>query len=409
MKYILIVILSQVLLSCSFEDEEENKVLEKNNPYTITEQTFRLDFRPTARASHVYTDYRKDESLVYFSDFVSAKKMSFFDLEGKHQFSVEVDSLVNTGVEILDAFVQHQDTIFLLENHSKNLYELDSTGSVRGFNAMDNYKSDLINEYRSSIYATFGSNRFSNCFYFSNELSIENEFNAKDGVERIDRLKKYYNISRKEPALISVSFIEGQDKKQIEYKPIFRDVQSEYAETDDFLFEFSYYYISERYIFLASWYSDNVFVYDRIEDRRLKNILIESNYTAIGAIPPFKINKENLEKTQSLLDQRGKFNGRIMRVFYDDNKNFLYVLVEHELKGRSSKENLAVRPWSLIVYNEDFEKVYEKAFEQGVYRMTFTKLTPRGLMILQQDKEQYEKNKRSEEKLYTFDIFDFDL
>lgn len=391
-----------ILFSCT--QPAENSLTElSEKPYSITEQSFHLDFKPIHKTSHTYTDHKTGANYVYFSNFVTSKKMIFYDLDGQFQFSVNLDSLVDSNIRIEDVTVEHRDTIFVIEKNSKNLYELDSTGKVRDFILMKNFDSNWINEYGSSIYSGFGSN--SNCFYFRNELSIKNEFDLE---KRIERIKKYYNVELNSPVIVEVCFDKKRSEQSAKYNPIFENVREEYSNNDDFTFEFTYYYVSKQYVFLASWYSDNVFVYDRINHKRLNNISIQSDHTDIGG-SPFKITPENMENSQALLKQRGSFNGQINRIFYDDLRELLYVLVFHEQKNRSSSVYGAARAWSLIVYNKDFKKVYEEAFEHDEYSMGFTKLTPRGLMIRKREKQQHEKNKRSKEKVYTFDIFDFDL
>lgn len=391
-----------LLFSCS-QSADDSLKNPTEKPYSVTEQSFLLDFKPIHKTSHTYTDHKTSTNYVYFSDFVTSKKMSFYDLDGQFRFSVQLDSLVDSNIRIEDVNVQHRDTIYILEQNSKNLYELDSNGKVRDFILMKNFDLEWINEYGSSIYSNFGSN--SNCFYFRNELSIKNEFELEN---RIDRIKKYYNLKLKTPVIIEVCFDEKRSVDSITYKPIFENIREEYSEKDEFTFEFTYYYVSKKYVFLSSWYSDKVFVYDRIKHKRIQNISIKSDHTDIGG-KPFKITNENIENSEVLLKKRGSFNGQINRIYYDDLRDLLYVLVFHEQKDHTSSIYGAARPWSLIVYNKDFEKMYEESFEHDEYSMGFTKLTPRGLMVLKRDEQQNEKNKRSKEKIYTFDIFDFNF
>jgi hypothetical protein len=63
----------------------------------------------------------------------------------------------------------------------------------------------------------------------------------------------------------------------------------------------------------------------------------------------------------------------------------------------------------LIVYDKEFNKMFEEAFDHDEYRIGFSKLIPEGLMIRKYDKKQDEKNKRNKEKIYTFDVFNFDF
>lgn len=197
-------------------------------------------------------------------------------------------------------------------------------------------------------------------------------------------------------------------KKQVHYHPMLKGIRTEHLDSNQYSFEFSFFNMSDNYIFYSSWNSDKIYVYDYRKKERMNDIQVNSDYTNIGG-DAFYINHENMQNKDALRRQRGAFNGLINRFFYDEKRKLLYVLVFHEQKDLDSDIYGATRPWSLIVFNDKFEKVYEEAFEHGEYSMGFAILTSKGLMVRKYDKEQHEHNKRSDDKIFTFDVFDFHI
>jgi len=403
MKYIVIFILSHLLFSCSLGDEveEKDKVLENNKPYTITKLTFHLDFLPRHTLSHVYESKSTKDKYIYFTDLITAKKISIFSLKGQKIKDLSLPPKIHQKYTIEDIHVENKNNIFLLLKSSNILINVDSTFAIR-----DSIRMPSVDELGRKI--VLNSSIYSG-------IKVDENFvlECRPAIPsvRIKRnndivVEEYYDQIRKIPGFVSFELNDSQDSIMNE-KYIFPELRKSFGEAGDRIPEMPYHGLSGKKLLNSSIYSDSVHIYDFNTNLRT-SIRVKSDCTSIGGAPR-KLHENTLSNDARDVNDIYRYSGLINRVFYDSHRNLLYVMVFHEQKDENSKIYGAGRPWSLIVYNEDFEKVYEEAFEHDEYSMGFTKLTPRGLMILKQDKEQHEKNKRSEEKLYTFDIFDFDI
>jgi hypothetical protein len=281
------------------------------------------------------------------------------------------------------------------------LFELDSKGNVRKKIILPSFSNDWLVDYSSSIFTSFSVNEKNSVFYFDSRPSVRNEYDVEN---RFDRIIEYNNLKLEFPSLVEFSLNKREDG--LVKKNIFEGLRKEYSQKNAFLFEFPFYTVSKKFLLIFSWYSNKVYIYNREEGKRKKDLLVKSELTEIGG-KPFDITRENLEAANDLIKQRSSYNGVINRVFYDDIRKLFYVLVFHEQKDKTSSIYGASRSWSLIVYNEGYEKLYEEAFEHDKYAMGFTKLVSDGLMIFKR-KHNYEgSQKTTSTNSYSFDIFDF--
>jgi hypothetical protein len=275
--------------------------------------------------SHVYYDKKSKKPYFYFSDFVTAKKIEFHDMNGKKIKSVDVDSIVNSGYDIEDIYVESFDSIYLLRRYKNELTLINSDGIARkNSDLSDNNQRDVKLEFGSSIFSGFGIS--DSKFILAVDVSNDNDFGD---VNKVERLKSYYNTMREMPAFIMLEF--NSRSKSFEYKEIFKGLRKEFTKRDQLIFELSYHYVDEKYLIYSSWYSNRLFIYDHQKRKKIKSLKIESDYTSIGGAA-FAINEQNLNKMDSLLLQKGAYNGGIRRFFFDKARDLLYVIVSHEQK-----------------------------------------------------------------------------
>ena len=80
--------------------------------------------------------------------------------------------------------------------------------------------------------------------------------------------------------------------------------------------------------------------------------------------------------------------GRIYYVFFDQNKHLYYLIVRHNL---SFEDNTYVSyydgaPFSILVYDEQFNKKGEKRIRSDKYDYLYTFLTKKGLCLVKTSK-----------------------
>ena len=398
-----LLLISLVLSLLSYQDEEP--VPQNDSSFEITQKVYELDFFPNHMHSGVVFDRILDQELLYFGDLTTAKKIVFFDFDGNEIQQVDLKNIIQqTPHGVRNLTVIARDSILLMEEYTSTLILANEKGELN--NKVDLtlfYPSDYLVEFNSSIFSDFSQNFLRDGVFVSYGLSPDNDFGQNS---RIESLKSYYNqVSERAYFVQFKNVLDTIKIKSLDHLIGFKQT---YSPVDHFTFEFSHYNVHDDFILFSSWYSDKLYIYDFHKQKMRKELKIESDYTTIGGTP-FLITEDNLQLMDSLLKIRGSFNGLINRFFYDESNKNLFVQVYHEQKDRASDIRGAARPWSLLIYNDDLNKVFEKPFQHGEYSMGFTILTQKGLMLRRIDKNEQEFNKKNQTKRFSFDVFTFDL
>ncbi|MDR2684155.1 MAG: DUF4221 family protein, partial [Prevotellaceae bacterium] len=94
------------------------------------------------------------------------------------------------------------------------------------------------------------------------------------------------------------------------------------------------------------------------------------------------------QKQNKLHHEKEKLRACVQNIFYDKSREKYYVLVGHKLKNieEFNKYEYDYRPFSVIVFNKNFKKLKEYAFEADIYKYRNAVMTSKGLII--QRKEQ---------------------
>lgn len=374
MKYLSLLLIITLTVACNREKWEID--------FETSEKKINLNFECSHMVSGIICDTIKKKESYFFGELITTKKIDIYDADFKFIRSIDLKKFIEekNNVEIRDVafitrdsillFAESVGTAYLINSQGELLKELDINASRKNYD-YDLYTTIYHHFYnpanRSMIFAQAWSNR-----------NLIPEEVAEQGTE----IPYGYNQKRLIPKYVEVkNFV---DTKPIETIDHLKGFNAKIFPKNALSFEFDYYYISKNRLFFSSWYSDKIFVYDLLKKRLTNEVVIKSEFTPIGT-KPMIIDKSNQHRINENVNETGSFKGQINRIFYDDARDLLYVLVYHEEKNLHSKFYGVNRNWSLIVYKNLNKKVYEKKFSHGSHSIGFSMLSRSGLWIRKYD------------------------
>jgi hypothetical protein len=383
--FIIFILLNFTILSCSSETKFSIK--------KTAELKFDIGFKPNHMFSGCLSN-EKGEDFFYFGELTSAKKIKFFTDKGDSLFTISLKNTLSEIGEINDVYVISLDSIVLLTNYTNQLYLVNKKGTIIA-NKDLSYTIGNKKELYSSIFHSFGMSK-NNLLFRQSHLT--------DGVDSVTSnyqdLKNYYNINQTLPRF--VEFRNVFSNKKLVVKEHLPNFLRKFCKENSFTFDFDYHALSKDRLFISSWYSDKIFIYNVEKQKIEKELVVKINHGKIGS-KPYQMNdsKYNFEAITKQVNQAGRFSAVINRFFYDEANNLLYVLVFHEQKDLNSEINGNARPWTLNVYNKNYDLVSSKTFDHKSYSMGLTICTKKGLYVQQQE----DINKKNKNYVKTFHLY----
>ena len=115
-------------------------------------------------------------------------------------------------------------------------------------------------------------------------------------------------------------------------------------------------------LIVTSTYSDKLFIYDPANGFLLKRVPIKSDYCVLQK-NGVQLNDDNILNIQTEVNKK-MLLPRISNIFYQKQKKRFIVIIQNEI---DSKENMQNRYFSILVYNNKFEKISEDYFNDLIY------------------------------------------
>lgn len=370
MKYFLILLTFVSLVACS---DDGNKLA-----FTISRKSFKLNFEPSHTVSGLFGDSTKKNETYFFGELVTAKKIDLYDVNFKLKKSINLKKFIEElgNAEIQDAAFINKDSLLLFSEMLNTAFLIDAEGKLLKKMDINSDRKDFKFDLYSTMYNHF-YNPSSKSMIFAQGWSARNPF--PEELTTTEQIVSYgYNQKRLIPKFVEVKdFLREGSPVTVNH---LKGFNAKIFPKNSLSFEFDYYFISKNLMFFSSWYSDKVFVYDLDKKEVVNELSIKSKYTQIGA-QPMTISANSVQNINDYVKECGSFKGQINRIFYDSKNDLLYVMVYHEQKNPRSQFYGVNRDWSLIVYKNLNEKIYEKKFTQGEYAVGFSMLTKSGLWI----------------------------
>ena len=339
------------------------------------------------------------DELFYFCNKNTSKKISFFNDKSELIDEVQLDSVLSRCFRIDGLDIISLDSIVILSSYSNNLFFIDRQGSVFKQISLDGLILKNLNDR-----FTFRSSRSDGRFVLNDStivLTATWEENTKIDFSKLSHnelMKEVIKSSWKTPNLVIIHNI-FSEKPTIDFNfNIHRQVFNQF-DSLAFLNFTNWYNFTNNNIIIWSFFSDEVILMDS-KTNILKKESIKSSKYKIGA-KYFRINQQGPEKLQAMVNNLGKSSTFISNVLYDTQRKIYYIRILHKIPLDWFETNY-YRPWSLLVYDENFNKLEEIPFEDKKYS-GMMKLSNLGLMIETKKEMTDYKNQEA-----TFEIYNYE-
>ncbi|MDR2009479.1 MAG: hypothetical protein LBQ22_03250 [Bacteroidales bacterium] len=392
-----IYIISIIILLSFYSCKENNKIVS-----VVKSINFKTDIVNVYwRYKGLYFDKNLQQEIVYFSDF-GQSFIKTYNLQGGLIDSIPLENVLNKFVgQISFIYPYSKDTIFcgkenkiLVINHYGDIYHTVNLDSI--LPDPEKYLYNLIG--RSIPYQENSSNKI--LFHpFLKEyefLSKKNklDLDLKSGREFF--LKAFHNS----PYFLEIKNIFSN---KIEYNfEIHNFYKDFFTEKDAMMYSESNFKGINDFIFLISISKNKILKIDANNFDILKEIDVKSKYTDMGASITIEDDLNNTENYK----KNALYAGYISELFYNEKIKQYMVIVMHTVKDKEEYDKyngFDYRPFSIIIYDENFENPKEYVFEANIYICRNSFMSEEGLWIQRKPENLTKENYG----IQTFDLLKF--
>lgn len=330
-KLLFIPIFFGFLLSCSHEKSKLVEVGSVSYQFRFPSGNFKINIFD-------------DKEYVAFADFVTNKEISVFDIDGFHKYSIDLESLmIDNSVRFISFTFQHPDTLLLLGRYNNKVYQIDK--SARLLKIFD--YAELVSKNVELLPPVS----------FSNGILKVGLVYAREDIEP-DISKREAWIANNMLRLTSpVLFIDSNVYDTLKNHTFqFKSFYERIARSDQWPIEGNPIKVIDSLTVLASSYSDSIFIYVH-KLNLIESVQVASKYTDISLTPR---TYEEIEADDGAINATFLEHGFISDIHFDRYRQLYYCFVRHKANGDA-------RPFSIIVYSDEFKKLDEFKMDEIKY------------------------------------------
>ncbi|MDL2262832.1 DUF4221 domain-containing protein [Bacteroidales bacterium OttesenSCG-928-I21] len=349
-----------------------------------------------------FYDESSKQELVYFVE--PDEIIKIFDINGKIINCIPLKKIIKEiGSRVEGISSYSKDTIFLLSMHHNKISVLNDSGTIVKSLIVDDILPDsaknMFEFYQFLPYQL--NNKFEMIFWaYPDYSNIMNKL-KKDNLPMLEQDIFYFSYFFEQPRLL---IIKDFFSDSINAEFILYDYYKKHYKADEagMLSEAFFKQIND-FIFVLSGSSNNIYVIDGETYKELREIEVISKHTNIGFESVFS---KDYRKNAIRLRDMMCYSGDISNVFYNSKTKQYYVLVLHALKNLEEWQYLHdgdYRPFSIIIYNKNFENPKEYAFAANTYICRNSFMSEEGLWIQRKPENLTRENYGTQ----TFDLIKF--
>ncbi len=399
-KVLILSILASVLLfACSSKPKEPTVKVEK----TLSFETREVDIH--YRNIGTYFDKQRNEDIIYFYVKDQNTLKRFRLLSGELLDTVYLDMNKNpmTSEDRIHYFsVFAHDTILTISSNlssyqKQKFISFDSKGEI--FHVK--HVNDLLPDSLKNIvpfYFLRNPNSFSKNNFFLN-FGLSGDYIEKYGTDCITEnncIPSTYNqISLNLlPACVNVKNLYSDTTKLY---MVLNDYFHKHYQNTNLYIEVNFFFTHNNNLYIYTRQHNKISIYDSDTYEHIKDIAITSKHTSIG-------NKRTLD--EEINDAPYEMRGSIADFYYNENRAQYFVIIEHAIEGRNYADGHKVDygPFSVIIYDKNFENPIEYFIPEGKYYRLGTYMTSEGLIW----QRKYENLTKDNYGTQTFDLLSFE-
>lgn len=391
---ITLVFLQAFFVSC--KGDKSNTIIKRS----ISFKTGNVDFNSFFIGT--YFDKFENSDVVYFVDKKHCIKR--FLLSGEILDSVPlaetIDFLADKLDEIRIVSIYAHDTILVLSNYSNTILTINGLGNIYNTKTIDNFVPDSLVDLVGidNCFSANSNSDYNNLFYtlYPKQDYYSSHVFGYDTLGDFDKMLYANKFDFILPYFVNIRDFFSENSNSF---LLVDDYASKFYNEGEFIFRFNDFKVIGDKLFVLPWELDIISVYSASNYAHLRDIKVDSKYTTVG-YDPLTL-QEYLQD-----DETHKLQGRIQYLFFNTNESRYYVIVSHNLKNErqfNETENGKYAPFSVIIYDENFENSKEYAFEENTYACRRAYMTTEGLLIQRKPENQDISNYGTQ----TFDLLNF--
>ena len=358
-------------------------------------------------------NYCYDKNLK--KDFVFFAKMeSFiksFDLDGNLIDSISLKKYIGTALEIpLCYSVYTIDTIVIYPYRKNLLAFINNNGEIlKSYYINDLLEDSIKNDFWYRCYRSPYSLETTNKLYIPTIQNFREVAEKKFGIKEVTLQqdhKYYYTQWMLYTYLLEITnFLDDTVTANLILSDYYKTT---YPEGDmNSYADKNYFYSNENHLFMMNSCQSKITMFDTKNYQKIKEINVTSKYTKMGLKPFYCPSEDYPQYSQQVTKYSSYAYGpRISRMFYNNKTKQYYVILTHELKNIEEWESLNngdYRPFSVVIYDEDFENPKEYAFAAHTYIGTNCFISEEGLWLQRKPEKLTKENYGTQ----TFDLLKF--
>lgn len=336
----------------------------------------------------LFTDKSTNQEFIYLTDPISKKCVKFFDINACLIDSIPLSESLShfKGNDIGGITPFSKDTIIINSRYTNKIIAINNKGNIWYNLDIDSIITDTA-KFNYEFYASYWPNTTNNTLLFRAWPKYRNLISKGDHKKELNKQEEkiyfYSQFYERDYFLKIENFLTDSISSNFCTKKLYKNIYNK-GERLDISHFFKYI---NKYIYLISRDTDNIFV---IDSGKIKKIKIKSDYTTIGA-KPYKISNDvNVYENQEKKYWKEVLHmGMINNIYYNKNTNEFYIIVQHSLKNETELNKYGemgkYRAFSVIVCNKNLEKKYEYKFDGNLYNSRVSIMTEQGLLILKKD------------------------
>lgn len=356
------------------------------------------------RFKGIYYDNDYNREVVYFSDF-GKSYIKTFNLQGKILDIIPLKNVVQEFAPRDIGFIYPYsiDTIFCGKHLENQIVVINHKGDIYHTINIDNIVPDSLKKLycitqREHPYQGKNSNKIilHPMLNYQECLLREN----KTQLDLIDGHEIYFNnVFHNSPYFFELKNI-FSDKIDYDFK--YRGFYEKYFIKNDVAMSNNIYFKELNNFIFIMFNSKNLILKINHENfELLETINIKSKYTDLGYSYTIK---ENLNKSENKM--KSLYQGRICELFFNEKTKQYIVIVMHAAKDKEeydSYNEFDYRPFSVIVYDENFKNPKEYKFEANTYICRNSFMSQEGLWLQRKPENLTKENYGTQ----TFDLIKF--
>jgi len=351
MKKIFSIIILSFLISC--QQNRELKLL-KVIKFDIEEEVYQQGFSNTQDPFL----FNLTENDIAYKYFINTSIVDSIDLKKE----LKKDRL---GSKYL-LFNDHEYVVYLPEyfelynSKTKKNYKLDSLTNYNGMEYLLNYNN--LNSFKNDKILLTN--------WFTCDLYNKPTSDIKETIIACEQLNK------KKPVYSILDFKNNTLKSSI---ITFKDIKPETKNnTSEIWFKTTSLFVDDKILYNNN-FLDGVFEIDK-KGLHKKVFSIKSKYAKFEKVA---LSIKNVEELPELMTKVINYSTQVNGILYDEYRNKILVIVVHGTKDieKNGDKKLSNRPFSILVYNKDYELENEYLFDSLKHDFNNIYVCKEGLII----------------------------